>query len=1203
MKRKLIVGAVLVSLLVAAAGACLLMTEKGLRFLMAVYLPDFVEVSAVHGRAIGPIRAMDIVLTQPGLSLRARQVELDWDLIAGLVGPFQLVSIEVDELEIELNPADMTPRGAEPWKLSFVIPDATVHSLLVRSGELEWRAEELQLGLTAKAGRIEMTRLVLEMDDLMLSGAGVFGGAAPHAVDLELGWEWATPDLPAAAGTVRIAGTLDALSIDTASSAPVEWRANGEVFDVVREPRWHFTADVPNFNPATIDAGWSAILVGGRIELVGMGNQVEVEGTLRLPEWSSEAITLGGSIQPSGVGVEIESFEVGMEDTPTRVGFAGRVDWAPSFEVDLAGDWEAIDWSMPGVVEIKSPGGRFEVTGSLEAYQGSLTGRLRGPGVRETPIDGDLRAIFEGGPSNLEVRDLEIRIGDGRADGAASADWRKTPTFHVDLHGEGFDPALVMTHLHGAVDFDLKTDSTLTLEGLRGGVELESLAGVVNGYPIAGRASVATVDGGGITSDIDLTVGDGSLLALGFVGAELDLKWFLQTPDLSTFVPGATGELHSSGRLTGRRVEPRVEASVRGYDLGWGEVSAGAIDSQVHFDVATGELGETRAKIDDLRWRGTTLEQLSFSVLGSVANHEIVAELTAMDSNVRVGAEGGYSERQWAGTLTSIIGESDLMGRWELDAPVSVEVKNDELSAERACLIHESARVCASGDWSSDDSWRVEASLQGLELSSLAPVLSEDFEYAGKLAAEGELQGGRDQPAIGQATINLEAASLIQAGKDHTIAKLNAGSIRVSAEEDLLAVNLGLDLAPQGRLEAHVQTGREGPESPIDGSIRGSLSGLDFLTLLFPGLLDVTGELVMDLELDGTVATPSYTGQISLVDGTAEVVATGITLEDMGVDIHGDAGTVNVSGRAGSGEGEVILSGSASWAEGEPRGRFELDGEHFRFVDLPEVRIDASPDLELVISGRDVELTGEVRIESARIEPVDLSQAVSTSPDEVIVGETPPELERWRVSSRIAVILGDDITIDAYGFKGSLRGSLEIVDLPGYPATGTGELTVEEGIFKAFGKALDIERGRLAFGGGPLDSPILDIRAVRRFETVTAGVDVRGPATAPEITVFSDPPRPRQYALAMLVMGSAPVELGRPSDTLAYGSPSEQLDQSRGFGGAGGSLPGSLNTYFSPDFYLGYLEQINLRWRISRRWTIEISRGSETRLGVVYSRR
>jgi translocation and assembly module TamB len=1202
-KRKLIVVAVVVCLLAALGGAFFLMTDQGLRILVGAYLPDFIEVGAVQGRAIGPVRATDIVLKRPGLSVRAEQVEFDWNLIRGLAGNFQVESLEIDSLEIELKPADMTPPDATLRDVSLSMPDATVRGFLVRSGELEWRADELRLGLTADADRIEITQLSLEAGDLALSGTGGIDGAAPHAVDLDLDWEWATPDFPGTAGTARITGTLESLSIATASSAPVEWRAHGEIFDVLGRPSWHFKVEVPEFDPATVNHGWPAALVGARFELAGTEGGVDLEGTLRLPELSFRTLTLEGSFHPSGAGVDIESFEVGVGDTPMRVAVAGRVHWTPSLEYDLTGEWEAMVWSKAGVVEIQSPAGRFDVAGTLLEYEGSLTGGLRGPAAGNRTIEGDLRAVFNGGPSHVEIGELQIRVGDGRADGAAAADWRDQPTFVADIHGERFDPAMVLGDLHGAADFDLTARAALTSTGLRGRLTLESLAGVVNDHPIAGRASIATVDGVGASADIDLTIGDGSVRAQGFVGPELDLTWDLRAPDLSDFVPGASGELHSHGRLTGDRAEPRVEVSARGFDLGWGEVSIGAIDLRVRFDVATGELGETRARIDDLRWRGRTMEQLRFSVAGSVASHELVVEVTAADGHARVRAEGGYREQQWAGQLASVTGDSDLLGHWELEEPVSVEVAGGGFSVRRGCLGDRSARICAAGGWSRDNPWRVEAALHGVELSSLAPVLPEDFEYAGRLAAEGELRGGHDQPLVGQATVDLEAVTLTQSGHDDPIVKLNTGTARLSVEEDLLAMDLGLDLAPQGRLEAHVQAGREGPDSPVNGSIRGSLSGLDFLTLLFPGLLDVTGELVMDLELDGTVAAPSYAGHISLVDGAAGVIAAGITLEDMALDLHGDAGGVNLSGHARSGEGQVTLSGSASWSDGEPRGRFELNGERFRCVGLPAVRVDASPDLELVLSGRDLELTGQVRIDSARIEPVDLSQAVSTSPDEIIVGETPPEPERWRVSSRIAVTLGDDITIDGYGLKGSIRGSLEIVDLPGKPAAGTGELAIEDGFFKAYGRSLDIERGRLSFGGGPLGNPALDIRAVRRFETVTAGVEVRGPATDPQITVFSDPPRPRQYALAMLVMGAAPVELGRPSDTLAYGSPSEQLDQSFGLGGAAGGLPSSLGTYLSPDFYMGYLEQINLRWRVSRRFTIEVSRGVETRLGIVYSRR
>jgi translocation and assembly module TamB len=197
--------------------------------------------------------------------------------------------------------------------------------------------------------------------------------------------------------------------------------------------------------------------------------------------------------------------------------------------------------------------------------------------------------------------------------------------------------------------------------------------------------------------------------------------------------------------------------------------------------------------------------------------------------------------------------------------------------------------------------------------------------------------------------------------------------------------------------------------------------------------------------------------------------------------------------------------------------------------------------------------------------------------------------------------LGEDVEIDAYGLEGRVRGSLNIVDLPGSPVAASGELAIDDGLFAAYGQSLDIERGRLLFGGGPLNNPTLDVRAVRQYETITVGVDVRGPLQDPEITVFSDPPRPRQVALATLIMGAAPVELGRASDTLAYGGSGGPGDGTIGLGDLSAGGASSMSSYLAPDFYLGYLESISLRYRLSRRWTIGVGRGDATSLDVSYS--
>src|SRR5437762_9893060 len=84
--------------------------------------------------------------------------------------------------------------------------------------------------------------------------------------------------------------------------------------------------------------------------------------------------------------------------------------------------------------------------------------------------------------------------------------------------------------------------------------------------------------------------------------------------------------------------------------------------------------------------------------------------------------------------------------------------------------------------------------------------------------------------------------------------------------------------------------------------------------------------------------------------------------------------------------------------------------------------------------------------------------------------------------SAVTLVLGDKVNIDTSGLTGRLTGSLTIKS--GYdPITrGTGELSVTEGKYTAYGRKLDIQLGRLIFTGGPIDDPGIDVRAVRSEE-------------------------------------------------------------------------------------------------------------------------
>src|SRR3546814_14727552 len=107
----------------------------------------------------------------------------------------------------------------------------------------------------------------------------------------------------------------------------------------------------------------------------------------------------------------------------------------------------------------------------------------------------------------------------------------------------------------------------------------------------------------------------------------------------------------------------------------------------------------------------------------------------------------------------------------------------------------------------------------------------------------------------------------------------------------------------------------------------------------------------------------------------------------------------------------------------------------------------------------------------------------------------------------LVVIVGDDVRMNGFGLTGSLDGRLRIVARPGREMIATGNLEVG-GEYTAYGQDLTITRGRLSWSSDPIGDPIIDLRAEREIGEVTAGVDVRGRASAPPAEVRSNPASP-----------------------------------------------------------------------------------------------
>jgi translocation and assembly module TamB len=150
----------------------------------------------------------------------------------------------------------------------------------------------------------------------------------------------------------------------------------------------------------------------------------------------------------------------------------------------------------------------------------------------------------------------------------------------------------------------------------------------------------------------------------------------------------------------------------------------------------------------------------------------------------------------------------------------------------------------------------------------------------------------------------------------------------------------------------------------------------------------------------------------------------------------------------------------------------------------------------------------------------------------------------------------------------------------------SGALDVE-GSYLAYGQKLQVTRGNLRWSNSPISDPVLDVRAEREVGEVTAGIDVRGRASAPVATVWSNPATSQSEAIAYLALGrplasasrdeSLRVDAARSALSIGGSLLASQLGARLGLDDAGVSRSRALGgdvigagKYLSPRVYVGY---------------------------------
>jgi translocation and assembly module TamB len=938
---------------------------------------------------------------------------------------------------------------------------------------------------------------------------------------------------------------LQALAPDTPGIASVHLRAEGGTEQARGD--LGLTLRLPDLPTLAASGNLAADLAASRLTL----------RDIRLsPEGEPAALTAGGEINLGG-------------DQP---------------EVDLRGAWSELAWPLTGPGTVRSEAGEWSVTGSLSRLRARLEGDLNGitrlhaagvlaeeavgvalrwedlrlpdrpglaspegffsasgrPGdlrlhlradVRPRPglpvqVRGEARADNE----RLAIDELRLRGLDGRIRTTGEVRWRPEMAWELRLEGNGLDPGKYLAQWPGEVALSGTTRGRMGPEGLVAELPRLTAGGRLRGRPLDFRVAGTYRDQGVRDAALSLRLGESEFTAEGAVGTAMDLQWQLASPDLADFHPRAGGSLEGEGTVTGPLPIPGGRLALSGEGVRWGEYAAGQLsvegrlhprgeaESRLSLDVTEGRVGETEVSRFHAEGSGTP---------GDHRLHGAVASSLGQGGWDLAGAFHPDGPR-WDFRLNRLKLDPTGLPPWELAKPVAGSAAAEAYRLDTGCLISEQGEICLSGHM---DAEATEGRFRAREvaLGYLLPLLPPGSGVEGHFSASGHFTGTAGEAATGELSLTTTAGRVFQRENGDIRAELRfaPSRFRVRATPEAVRGEGHLDFTEGDRIRTQWALQRRDPpvESPLSGRVRGRITDLDFLTALVPEVSSLEGQVELDIRGDGTLGQPEWDGRIRFTAEEIGLVTPSITLRETEFTLSpGPEGTLELSGSVRSGGGTLRLTGRGGPTEDGLRLEAGLQGEDFLAFDTRDVRLHLSPDLALSVRNRRVDLTGEVRIPRAEITPTDIGGegAVTVSRDQVIVRaeEGTEREEALEIHSEVRILLGDRVRFEGFGLTGRLEGALTLTEQPGKPPTGTGEVRLEEGRYRAFGQNLRIETGRILFGGGPLTDPGLDVEAVRQPRLdITVGVHARGRLREPEFSLFSEPPMRQAEQLSWLVLG------------------------------------------------------------------------------------
>ncbi|MFW6277971.1 MAG: translocation/assembly module TamB domain-containing protein [Halorhodospira sp.] len=981
--------------------------------------------------------------------------------------------------------------------------------------------------------------------------------------------------------------------------------------------------------------------------------RVEAQGRLHTREAYPLALLVRGSLAAPGLPERLRfSSRLGGSVAALRAStslagpVSGRIGLSlrpldPRLPVQIEAEEVVAGWPLDSRDIVSAEGLDLTASGDREGLSGHLETSLGGGLIPQ----GRWRSDFRVTPEGAVLEELTAELLGGRLTGGAHLGW--------DAEGVRWDVAAEAEELDASREWAQAPDGVtgpLAVTGRAGAagwaldVETPGLHGVLQDHPVTLRGGVAhTLAGAWQLRDLHAESEGGELRADGELADRWDLDLAVDVTDLGLLEERLGGELSAQAHLSGDAEAPTIVSEGRGRGLSWAEGNrVETLDWAAQVPALAQEPGDVRIEASGIDLPPVQGAEATLHATGSRSAHHLALRGQVDErGDARLDLTGNWRPgRGWEGLMVEADGEVDGHAV-TLEAPFPLRYAEGELALDAHTWRYREARLqLPDGVRAGPDGAALAFNLSAFDLSWLDPLLPAQVDWEGGLAGEGSLAWDPEEGVRADLDAASEGGRLAmaqpreEAAEEPEVRELVYQRLALSGDyrPEEAQAELTLESEDAGDLGLRLR----GDPRPEGEQVAGSLSlkgiRLAFFRPLIPELSELGGELEADVALRGTRSEPQLDGRIDLREGRVAVPQSGSTIEAMGmrVDLEGQAASLDGGFRVGDGSAE--LSGRADWEGAQWEGQVDLNGEELLADVPPYAELAISPRLSLEATPGSARLSGQVTVPRGRIEVRELpEQVVRPSSDVVIVdqqaeGVAAPVPEGWDVAAELEVILGDAVSLAAFGVRGQLAGALRALQRPDGATEAFGELRIEDGEYRAYGQRLRIRRGLILFAG-PANRPQLDIEAVRRIERdgVTAGIRVEGFADQPQLSLFSEPGMSGENALSYLLRGrpmgaegpgedqmlaSAALALGLYGGSGVVSSVAEQAgvqDFEIDAAGEGEDAQVVVSGYISPRLYVSYgvgvfspVNTVTMRYFLTQQLYLEGISGEDSSLDLMY---